>query len=72
MDHPSSSIITQVSRDEEASTPLREKGKSEKVLKVSCFGAHMSHLKPLFNRQNAKDYFQANDIRDLNDPTCNQ
>ncbi|XP_031441685.1 carboxy-terminal domain RNA polymerase II polypeptide A small phosphatase 1 isoform X2 [Clupea harengus] len=26
MDHPSSSIITQVSRDEEASTPLREKG----------------------------------------------
>lgn len=26
MDHPSSSVITQVSRDEEASTPLREKG----------------------------------------------
>lgn len=28
MDHPSASIITQVSRDEETSTPLRDRGES--------------------------------------------
>ncbi len=37
MDHPSSSIITQVSRDEEASAPLRDRGE----LRESLESAHV-------------------------------
>lgn len=40
MDHPSASIITQVSRDEEASAPLRDRGE----LRESFVSAHVKLL----------------------------
>lgn len=45
MDHPSSSIITQVSRDEEASAPLRDRGE----LRESLESAHVK-LWSMFGR----------------------